>query len=130
MNKFFFALGSILCAIAVGTGALGAHALKGEFEPYFLEVYKTAVLYHFLHALGIIILSILPAGFQTKSLRIATWLLFIGILFFSGSLYLLSTHTLWSDATFSWLGPITPIGGLFFIVGWITAAIGIYQKKI
>lgn len=129
MNKIFFAAGCVLCAIAVGTGALGAHALKDKLDPYFLDVYKTAVLYHFLHSLGIIILSVLPLEYQTKRMRISAWLLFIGIFLFSGSLYLLSTRTLWTDLALSWLGPVTPLGGLLFMSGWLVAATGIFQKK-
>ena len=129
MNKFFFALGCLLCAVAVGTGALGAHGLRAVVQPYMLEVYKTAVLYHFLHALGIIILSIVPATFYNKTLKIAAWLLLSGIILFSGSLYLLATKILWTDSALSYLGPVTPLGGLFFIAGWVTAIIGIYQKK-
>lgn len=130
MNRFFFTLGCILCAIAVGTGALGAHALQDKLEPHFSDVYETAVLYHFLHALGIIILSIIPACYQTRSVKISGWLFSIGILLFSGSLYLLSTRSLWTESSLAWLGPITPLGGLLFIIGWIVAATGIYQKKI
>ncbi|MBA3902051.1 MAG: DUF423 domain-containing protein [Bacteroidetes bacterium] len=129
MNKNYFATGCVLCAIAVGIGAMGAHGLRNVLDPYSLEVYKTAVLYHFLHSIGIIILSFIPALQRGKLIRLAFWLLLGGIILFSGSLYLLSTKSLWTELPLNWLGPLTPLGGLLFIAGWLTAAIGIYQIK-
>jgi uncharacterized membrane protein YgdD (TMEM256/DUF423 family) len=129
INKKYFATGCVLCALAVASGALGAHGLRNVLEPYSLDVYKTAVLYHFLHAFGMILISLAGGITSNKYLRISFWCLLTGIILFSGSLYILSTQSLWSDSSLSWLGPVTPIGGLFFIVGWIMAAISVFQKK-
>ena len=105
-------------ALAVSMGAFGAHALKGRLDAYSTSVYEKAVFYHFVHALGILIVALLartnvitPVG----QARVA-WLLFIGILVFSGSLYALAITGV------RVLGAITPIGGLAFIAGWALLA--------
>ena len=102
-------------AFAVGMGAFGAHGLRSRLDAYSLSVYEKAVFYHFVHALGILAVALLartgavtPAG----QARVA-WLLLIGILIFSGSLYALAISGV------RILGAITPIGGLSFIVGWL-----------
>jgi uncharacterized membrane protein YgdD (TMEM256/DUF423 family) len=106
-------IAALLCFLAVGFGAFGAHALKPTLEANGLtETWKTAVLYHFLHAIVLLVLALLGAG-----PRAVWWLLFSGIIVFSGSLYaicLTNAH---------WLGPLTPIGGLLFFAGWLWLAI-------
>jgi uncharacterized membrane protein YgdD (TMEM256/DUF423 family) len=111
----WIAAGAVLMALAVGMGAFGAHALKGRLDDYSLSVYEKAVFYHFVHALGILMVALLartnavtPAG----EARVA-WLLFLGVIVFSGSLYALALTGM------RVLGAITPIGGLAFIAGWI-----------
>lgn len=105
-------------ALAVAMGAFGAHGLRNRLDAYSMSVYEKAVFYHFVHALGILLIALLartsaitPAG-QTR----AAWLLLIGILVFSGSLYALAI----SGARI--LGAVTPIGGLAFIAGWLVLA--------
>lgn len=112
------AIGAVLMALAVAMGAFGAHALKGRLDAYSMSVYEKAVFYHFVHGLGILIVAVLartnaitPAGLT----RIA-WLLLIGIVVFSGSLYALAI----TGARV--LGAITPIGGIAFIAGWALLA--------
>ena len=102
-------------ALAVGIGAFGAHGLRDTLGAYSMSVYEKAVFYHFIHALGILLVAVLartgaisPAG-QT---RVAS-LLLIGIVIFSGSLYALAVTGV------RILGAITPIGGLAFIIGWL-----------
>jgi uncharacterized membrane protein YgdD (TMEM256/DUF423 family) len=109
------AVGAALMALAVGMGAFGAHGLRDRLDAYSMTVYEKAVFYHFIHALGILLVALLartssitPSG-QT---RIA-WLLLIGIIVFSGSLYALAVTGM------RILGAITPIGGLAFIIGWL-----------
>ena len=105
-------------ALAVGMGAFGAHGLRNRLDAYSLSVYEKAVFYHFAHALGILLIAafarinIIGASGQN---RIA-WLLFIGILIFSGSLYTLALTGIRT------LGAITPVGGLAFIAGWLLLA--------
>jgi uncharacterized membrane protein YgdD (TMEM256/DUF423 family) len=112
------ATGAILLAIAVMLGAFGAHGLRGKIDDYSMNVYERAVLYHFLHALGILIVSILPrAGVLNESRT--NWiagLLCAGIVLFSGSLYVLAI------SGERMLGAVTPFGGLSFIAAWVLLA--------
>lgn len=112
------AIAAILLALAVIFGAFGAHALKDRLDTNHLEIWEKAVFYHFIHALGILAVSILPrtGTWPQSSAEAVCWLLFIGILLFSGSLYLLAvTGT-------RILGLITPFGGISFIIGWVLLA--------
>lgn len=114
--------------IAVALGAFGSHGLKAQLAPEQLQVWETAVKYHFIHTLAILACILLFARFENKLFLYAAMAFLVGILFFSGSLYLLSTKTLLSlDA--QWLGPLTPLGGLIFIVGWILIIAGFIFSK-
>jgi uncharacterized membrane protein YgdD (TMEM256/DUF423 family) len=112
------AIGALALAAAVATGAFGAHGLRERFDAYSLGIWEKAVFYHFVHAIGLLIVplfastSALPA---TATSRIC-WLLLIGILFFSGSLYALAI------SGGRMLGAITPIGGTAFIAAWLLLA--------
>ena len=114
----------ILLAIGVILGAFGAHALEKVLDEKSLKVWNTGVLYLFIHAIGIAIIQVgMKGGYlEMKKGLWASRLLLIGILLFSGSLFLLSTQTV-TGINFKWLGPITPIGGLCFIAGWISSAL-------
>jgi uncharacterized membrane protein YgdD (TMEM256/DUF423 family) len=126
----FLKTGLIALAIAVMLGAFGAHGLENMVSERSLEVWKTGVEYQFIHALGIVLLSIVPPSFvgNQKRLRMAQQLMFAGIFFFSGSLYLLSTLDVTGLSIGKVIGPITPIGGLLFIVGWVLAALSVSTK--
>jgi uncharacterized membrane protein YgdD (TMEM256/DUF423 family) len=104
---------------AVALGAFGAHGLKLLLEPEQMETFRTGVLYHFIHTLAMFALVI---GRQhTKSLNLMPLIFFaIGILLFCGSLYLLSCKSILGIEHWSFLGPLTPVGGLFFIAGWMS----------
>lgn len=119
MNKPLIIIASAFGILAVILGAFGAHALKTQLDSAGLEVWKTAVSYHFFHTLVLLFVSLLPAD-KSKPLKLAAWFFSLGILFFSGSLYLISTKDLLNMSGLSMLGPVTPIGGLFFILGWIS----------
>lgn len=109
MNVFLFRLGAVLCFLAVALGAFGAHALKAKLQLFDLtSVWEKAVLYHFLHAIALLALSVIP-----NLNRAAPMLLVAGIAIFSGSLYILALTNL------RWLGAITPLGGLCFLAGWL-----------
>jgi len=119
MNKRLIIIASVFGILAVILGAFGAHALKSQLDPAGLEVWKTAVSYHFYHTLALLFVSILPAS-NSKVVNMAAWFFSLGILFFSGSLYLISTKEILNIKQLSVLGPLTPIGGLFFILGWFS----------
>ncbi|MEM7550102.1 MAG: DUF423 domain-containing protein [Bacteroidota bacterium] len=114
MQKFFLMSGSLLACLAVGLGAFGAHALKESLVASGrLSTYETAVQYHFYHALGILLVYIFMFHNQHNYLTYAGILMVAGVVIFSGSLYTLSITGI------TWLGAITPIGGLCFIIAWI-----------
>jgi len=120
--RLFLALGAAFAALAVVLGAFGAHALKTRLPANLLEVYHTAVQYHFWHALGVLAVGItlqqLPdAGW----LRAAGWFLTAGIVLFCGSLYLLALTGV------RWLGAVAPLGGTAFILGWLAFAIAVLR---
>lgn len=119
----------IFLAIAVILGAFGAHALKERLAEDSLKVWNTAVLYHFIHATGLILIIILSniGLISEKGTKWSLRSLFAGIAFFSGSLYFLSTRDI-TGLPVAWLGPITPIGGLFFIGGWLIAAFSLKKS--
>ncbi|MEP7015855.1 MAG: DUF423 domain-containing protein [Verrucomicrobiota bacterium] len=108
MSILLFRLAALLCFLAVALGAFGAHALRPTLESHgMLDVWSKAVLYHFVHAIALLALAL----FGARN-RGGWWLLFAGILLFSGSLYLMALTNL------HWLGAITPLGGLCFLAGW------------
>lgn len=104
--------------LAVGMGAFGAHTLKNRLDPYSLSVYEKAVFYHFVHGLGILFVALLARvnGISAAGESRVAWLLLIGIVIFSGSLYALAISGV------RVLGAITPIGGIAFIAAWILLA--------
>lgn len=117
MAKLFITLASLSGMFAVAFGAFGAHALKARLDDYAMGVFQTAVQYHFYHSLALLGVGILALSQpQTIMLKSSGWLFLIGILVFSGSLYLLSITGV------RWLGAITPLGGLAFIGGWACLA--------
>lgn len=110
--------GAVLLALAVVMGAFGAHGLRNRLDAYSMSVYEKAVFYHFIHAIGILLVSLLArtaAITPAAGARIG-WLLLLGIVVFSGTLYALALTGL------RILGAITPIGGLAFIAGWLLLA--------
>lgn len=118
--QLFVLLGSIMMALAVVFGAFGAHALKSRIGPEKLKVYETGVQYHIAHAIGLLLVGLLHNHVDhVERLAIGGWLLFAGIILFSGSLYVLSV------ARVRIMGPITPLGGLLFIAGWIMVGLSV-----
>jgi len=108
MSVSLFRIAAALCFLAVALGAFGAHSLKQTLEAHgMLDVWNKAVLYHFIHAIALLVLALYGAASRS-----AWWLLFAGILIFSGSLYVMALTNV------RWLGAIAPIGGLCFLAGW------------
>ncbi|MGB1799801.1 MAG: DUF423 domain-containing protein [Gammaproteobacteria bacterium] len=121
--KSFLLLGSANAMLAVIFGAFGAHALKARLDENLLRVFQTGVEYHFYHAFGLILIGILAINLGINGwIKTAGWMMFAGIILFSGSLYLLSILNL------RWLGMITPIGGLLFILSWLSLSIAIFKN--
>jgi uncharacterized membrane protein YgdD (TMEM256/DUF423 family) len=116
---------AIMLAIAVILGAFGAHGLKDRLDAYSMGVYEKAVLYHFLHALGMLIVSILPrVGALTESrMKWVAGLLCTGIVLFSGSLYVLAIT---GERI---LGAVTPFGGVSFIAAWLLLAFWLVKRS-
>ena len=114
------ALGALLGALAVVLGAFGAHGLRSRVSPELLEIYETAVRYHFYHALALLAVGAwVDRGGSAASppgVGMAAWAFLAGVVIFSGSLYALVLTGA------RWLGAVTPIGGVAFIAGWLLLA--------
>jgi len=108
---------AILGALGVGIGAFGAHGLKPYLDVAQTETFKTATLYHFIHIVAM--LTIAMNSTRSKVNNLSFYLFLAGVVCFSGSLYILSTKHLYGGDTWNFVGPITPIGGLLFIFGWL-----------
>lgn len=114
--KLLLIVGALNAALAVTMGAFGAHGLKARVDAALLETWATASLYHFHHALALLLVGILAKQFGNSGFITAGWTLFAGMLIFSGSLYVLVLTGQ------RWLGAVTPIGGTVMIVGWLMLA--------
>ena len=121
-NRTILLAGAIFMALAVLLGAFGAHALKKVLSPDMLAIYKTGVEYQFYHALGLLLIGVIGFHIRSRYLQWAGLFISIGIIIFSGSLYVLTLSGIKA------LGAITPIGGLSFVVGWIFLAIAIWKR--
>lgn len=120
--RAFVIAGTLAMAAAVALGAFGAHALRARVTPEDLAIWQTAVLYHLVHALGLLavawLCSVIPAA---TGVRWAGWTMLGGIVLFSGSLYaLVLTGT-------RMLGAVTPLGGVAFLAAWITLAVAVWR---
>lgn len=128
-SRFHIICGLFLACVGVVIGAFAAHGLKPLLSLKEVYNFETGVKYQFYHAFALIVLGLLGAHFPKgeKSFKLAGFLFFIGILLFSGSLYLLSTQSLFK-ISIPLLGPITPIGGSLLIFGWFFTALGVLKK--
>ncbi|WP_047150718.1 DUF423 domain-containing protein [Aneurinibacillus tyrosinisolvens] len=123
MGRLFIFLGSINLFLSVALGAFGAHGLRGRITEGMLAVYQTGVYYHMVHGLGLLIIGLLAERVEKQKLiSWAGWLLQIGIILFSFSLYALAVTGI------SKLGIITPFGGVAFLSGWILVAIAALKR--
>ena len=112
-ERLFFAIGAISAFIAVGAGAFGAHGLKSRLTPDLLAVFETAARYQLYHALGLLACAWAVNRWPGTWPVAAGWLFVAGTVVFCGSLYALSLTGI------RWLGAITPLGGLAFLIGWL-----------
>ena len=118
MNKRIILTAAFFGAVAVLLGAFGAHGLKALIDGPALEIWQKGVDYQFYHTLALLYLSTF-ARYRNKLINIAYFCFTFGMILFSGSLYLLATRTLLNIEFTALLGPVTPIGGLLFVLGWI-----------
>lgn len=128
MNKQIILVAALFGMLAVILGAFGAHGLEGKISDYHLNTWKTANQYHFYHTLALLFLSTFSRA-KNSSIRVSFIAFTVGILLFSGSLYILSVRSLIGIDGWSFLGPITPLGGLCFIVGWIGLFIAAMRNR-
>ena len=122
MNYSWVQIGSLSMFLGVTLGAFGSHILRSRLSEHYFDVFKTGVLYHLIHALALFVVAWLSTQSNDPKIHFAGLLFLIGIVLFSGSLYILSITEI------KWLGAITPLGGLSFLAGWFLLFAGQYQK--
>ncbi|MCB1691289.1 MAG: DUF423 domain-containing protein [Pseudomonadales bacterium] len=123
MLKLAFAFAAVSGMISVILGAFAAHGLRGTLEERLAHAFETGVTYQMTHSLALLaVCAMIEIWGRHWALVGAVWSFVLGILLFSGSLYLLAVTGM------KWLGPVTPLGGLAFIVGWALVTIGIWQN--
>lgn len=121
--KIAFLFAAFAGALGVVLGAFGAHALRGSIEPRLIETFQTAVQYQLIHALALLLVSLTMGWLgQSLSFEISAYAFMAGIILFSGSLYGLVLTEM------KWLGPVTPVGGLCLIVGWLALLVGGFRQ--
>jgi uncharacterized membrane protein YgdD (TMEM256/DUF423 family) len=128
MNGNFLKTGALFCLLAVIFGAFGAHVLKSILDPERLLSFETGVRYQFYHGLALLICGILWRDFPSVYLQNAGRLFTLGVVFFSGSIYLLACRTPLGLEGWTWLGPITPLGGVLLIAGWFLLLVAFWRK--
>jgi len=129
LNKLGLLIGFV-GALAVVLGAFGAHSLKALLPADKLLIYNTGITYHFYHLFAMIFAWVAAENSEARWALRAFYCFFIGIILFSGSIYLLATRDLIGLVNYKWVGPITPIGGVFFILGWLFLGMTFYNRKI
>jgi uncharacterized membrane protein YgdD (TMEM256/DUF423 family) len=128
MHKGYIKTAAFLGAISVMLGAFAAHKLKQIVSEQAISIFETAVRYQFYHVFALALTAVIYKDYPNKLISAAGILFMLGILFFSGSLYLLTYITGNNIVGLDWIGAITPIGGLFFIVGWLCLSLGVKYK--
>ena len=129
MQNKFIVSAAFLGALTVALGAFGAHALKQFISAQALSTYETAVRYQFYHVFALAITGIVYSKNPNKLIRNAGIFFMVGMAFFSGSLYTLTYMAYTGNTNFAWVGPITPIGGLFLILAWIQLGLGLKRTN-
>ena len=121
MERLFFLMGSISALIAVVLGAFGAHGLKGRLTTEMLNAFEVGVRYQIYHALALLAVAWAFSRWPRAEVTAAGWLFVAGTIIFSGSLYFLSLTGV------RWIGAITPIGGVAFLLGWLSLVWGVWR---
>lgn len=120
--KIWFMWAAFSGALGVALGAFGAHGLKARVAADLLQVWETGARYHMYHALALIGIAVAAKTFPSNLTTASGVCFLLGTVFFSGSLYIMTLTGL------RWLGAVTPIGGLFFITGWVLLGVGAYRQ--
>ncbi len=128
MHKPAVAFGALFAGLAVVLGAFGAHALKAKLAPDQLAIFQTGVQYQYYHSFALLITGILYSAYPVKQLKMAALFFITGIALFSGSLYAMALLSM-NSVGIGPIGIITPIGGLFFIIGWLSILFGILKRN-
>jgi uncharacterized membrane protein YgdD (TMEM256/DUF423 family) len=129
MYKKVFIIASILAALSIALGAMGAHALENLLSEKMQKTFETAARYQMYHSIALAICGVLLFIKPNNYLKLAVKLFIAGIILFSGSLYLLVFFYLQKTSSFNFFGAITPLGGLSFIAAWICLAIGVKKME-
>lgn len=122
MPKIFFLLGCIFSFLGVALGAFGAHALKQKLSPEMLQVFEVGVRYQMYHAFALFVVAWVMHSWNLHGAGTSGWWFAAGIFLFSGSLYAL----VFTEAR--WFGAVTPIGGVFFLIGWLWLAWSVWKN--
>ncbi len=122
MDRFFFVTACLFGFLGVALGAFAAHGLKTQLDANLLVTFETGVRYQMYHAFALIAVAMAYTKWPTKGLIISGWMFIVGIILFSGSLYVLSLSGIRS------LGMITPFGGLAFLIGWLCMAWSVFKR--
>jgi uncharacterized membrane protein YgdD (TMEM256/DUF423 family) len=128
MHRLFLQTAGLLGAVTVALGAFGAHALKKMASDAAINIFETGVRYQFYHVFALALTGILFRDYPNKWMAWSGHLFILGVLLFSGSLYLLTYFKAAAKPGFDWVGAITPFGGLAFIAGWICFFLGVYKS--
>ena len=129
MRKKFFTTASVMGALAVFLGAFGVHILKKLLPPETITIFETGVRYQFYHCFAILFVGLLYQKFHIKQFVWAGHCFIIGVIFFSGSLYAIALSRIGKTESMAALNAITPLGGLFFMAGWILMLVGVQKAK-
>jgi uncharacterized membrane protein YgdD (TMEM256/DUF423 family) len=129
MHRTYIKLGALIGALSVIMGAFGAHKLKQLLAPELLSSYQTGVTYQFYHAFALLAAGILYKRYQNKWLEWAGRFFILGIILFSGSLYLLTALQATREIGLEGFGILTPIGGLLLVAGWLCFFMGIPSSE-
>lgn len=129
MHKAFLQIAALLGGVTVAFGAFGAHALKKMVSEIAVNIFETGVRYQFYHVFALALVGILYRDYTNRWMTWSGNLFIVGILLFSGSLYILTYIKATVKPNLDWVGAITPLGGLAFIAGWVCMFIGIYRSS-
>jgi len=129
MHKGFLKTAALLGSLTVCLGAFAAHSMKEKISDYALATFETGVRYQFYHVFALFLTGILYKEFRHKTTLWAGWLFITGIILFSGSLYFLAFIQAAVKPGYTWIGVITPFGGIAYICGWIMLLISFFKKS-